>query len=377
VDRTLGQLAQIISGKLVGDASLSIAGAKTISNAGPTDITFLRSAKFLSRLDGCAAGAAIIPEGVRVPCPAIEVADPEHAFAQVVGEFRQGVELSFRGISPGAYVADSAQIGQGVTIYPGAFVGEGVQIGDRVTIHPHCSIMDGSSIGCDTTIFPNVTLYEASQIGARVIIHSSAVIGGYGFGYTCRDNHHVLAPQLGRVIVEDDCEIGACSTIDRGTYDDTVIGRGTKIDNLVQIGHNCRIGKHNLIVSQVGIAGSSVTGDYVILAGQVGIGDHVQIGDRAVLLAQSGVHTDIPGNETWIGSPAAPAKTQMQIMAAQHKLPQIRRDIKQVKKILEALEQQASEAHPGPVNGSVACEDAARVSPDKPAVAPGPQNNAA
>jgi len=181
-------------------------------------------------------------------------------------------------------------------------------------------------------------------VGNRVIIHAGAVLGAYGFGYRCVNGRHELSAQLGNVIVEDDVEIGACTTIDRGTYGSTRIGQGTKLDNLVMIGHNCRIGRHNLLCSQVGIAGSSSTGDYVVMAGQVGVRDHVHIGDGVQLGAQAGVRKDIPPGEKHVGTPSGDAREQMEVYSIYLKLPEMRRQLKRIAQEVEELQRRA--AHP-------------------------------
>jgi UDP-3-O-[3-hydroxymyristoyl] glucosamine N-acyltransferase len=191
-------------------------------------------------------------------------------------------------------------------------------------------------------LFPNVVLYDGTVLGNRVMIHANSVLGADGFGYRLHDGRHIKVPQLGNVEIGDDVEIGACTTIDRGTFQATRIGAGTKIDNLVQIAHNCSVGRHNLLVSQMGMAGSSTTGDYVIVAGQVGIVGHVRIGHRAVIGAQAGVTKDVPADQQMLGSPATPVREQKRILVTLEKLPEIRRDLRRIKQHLGLSDEAAA-----------------------------------
>jgi len=216
-----------------------------------------------------------------------------------------------------------------------------VTIGNRTVIHSGVQIMASCRIGDGTVLFPNVVLYENTVVGSRTLIHAGAVIGAYGFGYTLVEGRHRLSAQLGYVELGDDVEIGACTTIDRGTYGATVIGEGTKIDNHVMIAHNCRIGRHNVICSQVGIAGSTTTGDYVVMAGQVGIRDHVNIGERVTIGAKAGVMNDIPSGATYLGIPATPERQQMLMLAAFQKLPELKKQLRSLQHTVTQLEQAA------------------------------------
>jgi UDP-3-O-[3-hydroxymyristoyl] glucosamine N-acyltransferase len=230
-------------------------------------------------------------------------------------------------------------LGADVEVHPGATIGDDVVIGDNVTIHSGVRIMPGCVVGRDTTIFPNAVLYEETRIGERVIIHAGAVIGAYGFGYRQVDGAHQLSAQLGYVVIGNDVEIGACATVDRGTYGATIIGDGSKIDNLVQVAHNCRLGKHNLICGQVGIAGSTTTGDYVVMAGQVGVRDHVHIGQGAVLCSMAGISNNVADGEIMLGQPATPLRRQKVQMAAIAKLPEMRREFRKLQQQLTELQQ--------------------------------------
>jgi UDP-3-O-[3-hydroxymyristoyl] glucosamine N-acyltransferase len=221
-------------------------------------------------------------------------------------------------------------IGEQPSIYPFASVGVGTVIGARSRIHNGAVIGRHCRLGDDVTIYPNVVLYDGTVLGNRVRVHANSVIGADGFGYRLQNGRHSKVPQLGYVEIGDDVEIGACTTIDRGTFRATRIGEGTKIDNLVQIGHNCNVGRHNLFVSQMGMAGSSSTGDFVVLAGQVGVVDHVHIGDRTVVGGKAAVTKDVPEGQRLLGAPATPEREQKRMLMSLEKLPEIRRDVRRI-----------------------------------------------
>jgi UDP-3-O-[3-hydroxymyristoyl] glucosamine N-acyltransferase len=256
------------------------------------------------------------------------------AFVQVVQHLRGRPVVSAPGINSTAQIHPSVKLGDGVTVGPLAVIGEGSELADQCTIHAGVSIGRHCRLGRGVTLHPHVVLYDDSVLGDRVTIHANAVIGADGFGYRVQDGRHVKVPQLGWVEIEDDVEVGACSTIDRGTFGPTRVGTGTKIDNLVMIGHNCQIGRHNVLCSQVGIAGSSTTGDYVVMAGQVGVADHITIGDQVTIGAKSGVPGNVPSRSQVLGSPATPHKEQVRMLLTLEKLPEIRRDVQRIKKHL-------------------------------------------
>jgi UDP-3-O-[3-hydroxymyristoyl] glucosamine N-acyltransferase len=342
---TLAELATLVGGQLVGDGQLPILGAATVRDAGPGQITLVDQAEKAHLLGQCQAAAVVTPKGFAPPgLPAIQVDDVHAAFAAIVSHFSPQRQLPRIGISPRAVVSPCASIGVGVDIHPFATIGDGVTIGDGATIHSGVHIMAGSQVGERTVIFPNAVLYENTIVGPRCIIHANVVLGAYGFGYGFADGRHVLSAQLGNVVIGADVEIGAGSTIDRGTYGPTTIGEGTKIDDSVMVAHNCRIGRHNMLCSQVGVAGSTTTGDYVVMAGQVGVRDHVHIGDRAVLGAMAGVTNDVPAGARMIGIPATPERDQKIKQAAFSKLPEMRRQLKQLQRAVEALAQQVPAA---------------------------------
>jgi UDP-3-O-[3-hydroxymyristoyl] glucosamine N-acyltransferase len=332
---TLRQLAELVQGQVVGDEDLIIQAARPTSEAQVGDITFVEDDKRLSLLQGCQASAVVAPISVQVNGLAlIQVTDPLLAFAIIVRHLHGREEAVAHGIDPHALVHGTARVGEGASIFPFACIGEGSVLGARCRIHSGAVVGRFCRLGDDVTIYPNAVLYDGTILGQRVVIHANAVLGADGFGYRLHNGRHVKVPQLGHVEVGDDVEIGAGTTIDRGTFKATRIGEGTKIDNLVQIGHNCQIGRHNLLVSQMGIAGSSSTGDYVVIAGQVGIVDHVHIGDGAVIGAKAGVTKEVPAGQRMLGAPATPEREQKRILMSLERLPEIRKDVQRIKQHL-------------------------------------------
>jgi UDP-3-O-[3-hydroxymyristoyl] glucosamine N-acyltransferase len=335
---TLADLARLVEGRVIGDGSQRIAGANTLTAAGPDDITLLDSPDKARRLVRCRAAAVVVPSGYQPEDrAAIQVSDVHSAFAKIVGHFRPPHIAASKGTSPTAHVSPTAKIAESAIVCSGATIGDDVTIGPGTTIHSGVQILAGCHIADGVTIFPGVVLYENTRVGPRCIIHAGAVLGAYGFGYKLVDGRHVLSAQLGYVELEADVEVGAGSTIDRGTYGATVIGEGTKIDNLVMIAHNCRIGRHNLICSQVGVAGSTTTGDYVVMAGQVGVRDHVHIGKGAVLGAKAGVSSDVRDGVAMLGCPAVPEREQKLLFALISKLPEMRKQLKELQRQIDQL----------------------------------------
>jgi len=335
---TLAELAALVHGRLVGNGDLLIRGAAPLRDARPGEITLIDKPERgrwlrLSRASAAVAPHTVVPNGV----PVIQVDDVHQAFAVIVARFRPSRPANRIGISPHAVISPTAALGKDVDVHALATIGHEVQIGDGATIHSGVHVMAGSRIGPQVTIFPGAILYENTVVGPRCVIHAGAVLGAYGFGYCCEEGHHQLSAQLGNVVLEADVEVGAGTTIDRGTYGPTVIGEGTKIDNLVMIAHNCCIGRHNMLCAQVGIAGSTTTGDYVVMAGQAGVRDHVHVGDRAMLGAKAGVMHDVPDDARVVGIPATPEREQMVKQAALSRLPEMRRQLKKLQSEVDRL----------------------------------------
>ena len=337
---TLGQLAELVGGRICGDPAMIIRGAAALGQVAEGQITLIDHVDRVKRLAATQAAAVVRPEKVTCDWPAaIIVSDVHAAFATIVSHFRPRRIRVAVGIHSTAVVSASARLGKGVNIHASATIGDDCQIGDGATILPGTHLLPGCVIGRDVTIGPGAVLYEDTIVGDRSIIHGGVVIGAHGFGYSQVGGRHVLSAQLGYVRIEADVEIGAATTIDRGTYGATTVGEGTKIDNLVQIAHNCQIGRHNIICAQVGVAGSTTTGDYVVIGGQAGLRDHVHIGTGARLGAMAGITNDVPDGAAMLGIPATPEREQKLKQAALAKLPEMRQEFKAMRRAIAELQQ--------------------------------------
>ena len=339
---TVAQLASLVQGTIHGNPLLVVEAARSLPEAGPSDITFIEHERHQRSIKDTRAGALVVPTAVvaklseddRQRLTLLEVADPLLAFVRVVQHLHGEPTRPQAGIDLRASVDPSAKLGPDCSVMPFAVIGKNCVLGARCQIHPGVVLGEGCILGDDVILYPGVVLYHGTILGHRVIVHAHAVLGADGFGYRFQNGRHVKVPQLGHVEIGDDVEIGACTTVDRGTFQATRIGQGTKIDNLVMIAHNCRIGQHNLIVSQVGIAGSCVTGNFVVMAGQVGVADHVTIHDGAVIGAGSGVPSDIPAGQRYLGYPCWPEREAKRILMSLSNLPAVCKDVRQIKKQL-------------------------------------------
>ena len=341
--KKLKELAEWVGGTLIGDGEVEISGAASLDDAQPGQITFIASPKYLRKLETTKASAIIVSkETASAGKPLLVTPNPQLAFSKILHLFFVK-PYQARGIDPHAWISPTALLGNDLTLYPNVYIGERAHIGDRVTLHPGVYVGDDVSIGEDSLLYPNVTVYSGSVIGKRVILHSGAVIGADGFGYVKDGTKNVKIPQVGKVIIEDDVEIGANSTIDRGALGPTIIRRGVKIDNLVQVAHSVEIGEDSLIVAQVGIAGSTKIGRNVILAGQVGVIDHLEIGDHVMVGAQSGVAQNLPSHQAFSGSPALPHREWLRIVATLSKLPEMKRWLTEIEGRLKKIEASLSQ----------------------------------
>jgi UDP-3-O-[3-hydroxymyristoyl] glucosamine N-acyltransferase len=339
--KTLKEIAQIIEGELVGEANTVITGVCGIEDAGEGDITFVANPRYLPLMAVTRASAIITSFDIKSAAkPIIRTANPSLAFAKALSLVMPEEIKHPKGIHPTAILGKNVKLGNNVAIGAHAVVEDDCSIADNAIIYPGCFIGQGTTIGSDTLIYANVSIREHVQIGKNVIIHSGTVVGSDGFGFATVNGVHHKIPQVGTVEIGDDVEIGANVAIDRARFAKTVIGRGTKIDNLVQIAHNVVIGENCLIVSQVGISGSTVLGNNVVLAGQVGLVGHIKVGDGAVVAAQSGVSKSIPDGTMMWGYPAKPIAEAKKVNACVQRLPELYKTIAELKKRIQELEGQ-------------------------------------
>ena len=331
---TAAEIARQIDGEVLGDASVHLTGFAPADKARAGDLTFAENQTYFNRAEQSAA-AAIMVDGqfTSTKKTLIRVPNARIAFAKVLPLFFPDPVLA-PGVHPTAVVAASAHVDPTAHIGPHCVVGEQVRIGARCVLHGGDHAGANCVIGADTQLFPNVVLYPRTQLGQRVRIHAGAVIGSDGFGYVLDAGAHRKVPQIGHVIVHDDVEIGANVTIDRGALGPTSIGRGTKIDNLVQIAHNVAIGEHCLVIAQAGVAGSTKLGNFVTLAGHVGLAGHLKIGNKVTIAAQSGVMHDIADGEKWFGYPAQPDRQMKRQILALQQLPELLRRVAELEKKL-------------------------------------------
>jgi len=342
MEKPLYEIAELLGGKIVGDGDVVITGVSGIKEAKPGEITFIADSRYAHMLSTTQASAVIVsPEiGRNAGKPLVKCGNPYLAFINLVNVWAADEIPHPTGIHPTAIIGEHVKLGRNVAIHAYAVVEDGVAIGDNTIIYPHTYIGRDSRVGQDTLIYHDVTLRERVSIGNRVIIHSGTRVGSDGFGFTPDGGTHQKVPQIGVVVIEDDVEVGANVTIDRATFGITRIGKGTKIDNLVQIGHNVIIGEHCIIVAQVGVAGSTEIGNGVTLAGQVGVVGHLKIGDNSVVAAKAGVSRSLPPNSRFSGIPAVPHEKWQKMHVSLRKLPELLKRVRTLEKRLAILEAQ-------------------------------------
>ena len=328
--RSVGELAELVGGVVEGDGSSLIRGVADLAGAGLEEISFFAHPRYESAARQTRAGALLV--GPTAPKNLgkvrIRVANPSAAFTKIAAFFAPPPAEPIMGTHPTAIVANGVVLGKGVGIGAYVVIEEGVEIGERTQIRAGVYVGRQVKIGAECVLHPRVYLGERCVIGNRVVLHAGAVVGADGFGYEMKEGKHVKIPQLGYVQIDDDAEIGANTTIDRGRFARTHIGEGAKIDNLVMIAHNCVVGPHSVIVAQSGLSGSTTMGHHVVIAGHVGTVGHLHLGDGAIITAKAGVTKDVPAGQTWRGAPARPIKEQMEMEAHMQQLPQLAKRLK-------------------------------------------------
>ncbi|HRZ16048.1 MAG TPA: UDP-3-O-(3-hydroxymyristoyl)glucosamine N-acyltransferase [Candidatus Hydrogenedentes bacterium] len=341
---TVEDIARLVGGEALGDPDTAVTGVNGLAEAGPGDLCFVRGEKYYPLLRECRAAAVLVPEPVAGAAPVqIRVDRPEEAFLRTLALFDHGAAARpAPGVHPGAHVSPEARLGAGVSIGPGAVVEAGAVLGDGVVLFPGAYIGADCRVGEGTVVHPNAVLREETIVGRGCIIHAGACLGSDGFGFVPMGGAWHKVPQVGRVELGDEVEIGSNTTVDRATFGVTRIGGGTKIDNLVQIGHNVEIGEHCVVAGMAGIAGSAKIGNHVRIGASAGIAGHITIGDGASVGGRSGVTRSVPPGATVSGFPATDHEAQKRIMVGQMRLPGLMRRINQLEARLKALEESES-----------------------------------
>ena len=336
----LNQIAEFINGELVGDPDLEVSGLAKIEEAGPGELSFLANPKYAKYLESTKASAVLVSRDQKdVPVTHIKVDDPYLAFLLILEQLTPPQQPNYNGIHPSAVIDPSAKIEENVTIGPLVYIGKNVIIGKNSFLFPGCVILDGVKMGTGCKLYPNVTIREDCELGNDIIIHNGTVIGSDGFGFAPIDEGYRKIPQMGKVRIEDNCEIGSNCTIDRATMGETIIKKGCKLDNLIQIAHNVVVDENTVIAAQTGISGSAQIGKNVIIAGQVGTVGHIKIGDKSIIAAKSGVSKDVPEGEVWFGYPAQPIMRQKKVEASLRHLPELAKRIHQLERTIIELEE--------------------------------------
>jgi UDP-3-O-[3-hydroxymyristoyl] glucosamine N-acyltransferase len=330
---TAARITALVGGELEGEGDAAVAGVAPLDRATAQDVSFLANARYAPVMARSSAGVVLVAPELRASPGAararVVVARPHEAMLTLL-PLLYAQPAREPGVHPTAVIGAGARLGEGVTVGPHAVIGAGAELGPRAWIGAGCSVGDGVAVGADSRLHDGATLYPGAVVGARVVLHSGVRVASDGFGYVFRGGAHEKVPHVGRAVIEDDVEIGANSTVDRGSIDDTVIGAGTKIDNLVHVGHNVRLGRLCLIMAQVGIAGSAHLGDGVVVAGQAGLGGHIHIGDGARIAGQAGVFGNVPAGETWSGYPARPHRESLRTQAALVKIAGMLRSLERL-----------------------------------------------
>ena len=334
---TLSDLARAVDGQVIGPPDLAVTGASSLTEASEGDLSYIEHDRYLPAAARSRAAAFVVARKLTgLKRPQVVAPHVKYAFTRIVQEFFTA-PYTARGVAAEVARGQDVQLGADVSIWSFVTLGDRVRIGDRVTLYPGVFIGHDSIVGDDSVLYPNVTVREHCSIGRRVIIHSGTVIGSDGFGYVQHGGRHHKVAQVGSVVVEDDVELGANVTVDRATYGRTLIERGTKVDNLVQISHNVTIGKHSLLVAQVGIAGSTTVGSGVVIGGQAGVTDHLDIGDRVIIAARAAVNRSLARDQVVSGAPAMPHDISIKAHAVIPRLPELRQRVRTLEQRVTAL----------------------------------------
>lgn len=335
---TLGDIARAVEGRLIGPPDAAVTGAASLADASEDDLSYVDHDRYLPAAARSRAAAFVVSQEVTgLARPQIVAANAKYAFARIVQQFFSA-PYAPRGIAADVARGQDVEIGADVSVWPFVTLGDRVRIGARVTLYPGVFIGHDTVIGDDSILYPNVTVREQCSIGRRVIIHSGTVVGSDGFGYVQHEGRHHKIPQIGSVVIEDDVELGANVSVDRATFGRTLIKRGAKVDNLVQIAHNVTIGEHSILVAQVGIAGSTTVGSNVMIGGQAGLADHLDIGDQVIIAARAGVNRSLTGGQIVSGAPAIPHEVSIKAHALIPRLPELRRHVRALEERVAALE---------------------------------------
>ncbi len=343
---SLRDIAVIVKGTVIGDETLIIDGLSPIDEVKAGSLIFADGTDHLKQAEESEAAAVLVSKNVsELNKPLIQVADPFQAFIQLLKHFFP-TPTPEAGIHPTAIIAPNVALGKNISVGPYVTIETGSSIGDNCVIKSHVHIGSHVTLDADTMIHPHVTIYNYSKIGARVTIHASSVIGSDGFGYTAENGKHVKVPHVGRVVIEDDVEIGASTIIDRATIGETIIGEGTKIDNLVQIAHSVKLGQHNILCAFTGIAGSTHSGDHVIFAAGVGVSDHVRIDDEVILGARAGVppKKHLKKGLIYLGAPARPREKAIEHEMSTTRIPLMRKQLKRLSEQVSQLKEKQTES---------------------------------
>ncbi len=346
IEKTVGELAAWVGGEVIGDPDLKVTSGATLELARPGQVTFLANAKYALLVKETRASAVVVPEAMECAAAQIVTGNPYYAFTRILVLLHGHREYLRGGISPQAQIDPSATLGADVTVNAHAVVSAEARIGRGTVLYPGVFVGPGVEIGEDCVLLPHVAIYERCQVGNRVIIHAGACVGHDGLGYSTHQGVHHKIPHIARAVIEDDVEIGANASIERGSLHDTVVGTGSKLGSLVAVGHGVRIGAHTLMVAQTGIAGSTRIGHHCVMAGQVGIAGHLEIGNHVTIAAQSGVSQNIPDGERVFGTPAFEMNKAVEAAAVYKRLPELRQTLRELERRVAALEQRANSGTP-------------------------------